>query len=161
MKKILKELFLSLVFGALLAALLIFLSVEAFALPGIEEPCGLSEEELESVLKGELKKYAKEFLWAEEDYKINACFLAAVASLESGHGEHMFRKNNIFGFGRAEFESVPSCIDYVAWYIRKHYLNPEGKFYRGGTIEDIGRIWCPDDGTWVRLVRGIYYELYV
>lgn len=161
MKKIIRELFLSLLFGAILAAIVIFLAVEAFAyeVPGIEEPCGYTVEELESVLKGELKQYAQEFIWAEEDYEINACFIAAVASLESGHGKFMFRKNNIFGFGRAEFDSVPECIDYVSWYIRKHYLNPEGKYYRGGTIDDIGRIWCPDDGTWVRLVTGIFYDL--
>lgn len=162
MKKILKEFIITLLFGMILAAIVLFLAVEAFAyeVPGIEEPCGMTEEELGAVLKGELRQYAREFLWAEEDYQINACFLASVASLESGYGKYMFRKNNIFGFGRAEFESVPSCIDYVAWYIRKHYLNPEGKYYRGGTIEDIGRIWCPDGtGDWERLVTGIYIKM--
>ena len=132
--------------------------LKAFAaeIPGIEEPCGMSAEELEKVLKGELKNYAQEFIWAEEDYGINACFLASIAALESGWGEHRFRTNNIFGFGRMEFESVPDCIDYVAWYLRKHYLNEEGRYYRGGTIEAVGRIYCPDDGTWARLVTEIY-----
>lgn len=132
--------------------------IKAFAaeLPSITEPCGMSTEELEAVLKGNLKQYAQEFLNAEEDYHINACFLAAVASLESGHGKFMFRENNIFGFGNKEFESIPHCIDYVAWFLRKHYINENGRYYRGGTISDIGRIWCPDDGTWVRLVTGIY-----
>ena len=125
-------------------------------LPSIEEPCGMSTEELEGVLKGELKQYAQEFIWAEEDYGINACFLASIAALESGWGEHRFKANNIFGFGRMEFESVPKSIDYVAWYLRKHYLNESGKYYRGGTIADIGKIWCPDGGQWVRLVTGIY-----
>ena len=125
-------------------------------LPSIEEPCGMSTEELEGVLKGELKQYAQEFLHAEEDYEINACFLASIAALESGWGEHRFKANNIFGFGRMEFESVPKSIDYVAWYLRKHYLNENGKYYRGGTISDIGKIWCPDGGEWVRLVTGIY-----
>ncbi len=66
---------------------------EAFGaeLPSIEEPCGMSTEEFESVLKGEFKQYAQEFLHAEEDYQIN-----------------------------------------------------------------IGKIWCPDGGEWVRLVTGIY-----
>ena len=74
--------------------------VEAFAyeLPSIEEPCGMSTEELETVLKGELKNYAQAFLHAEADYEINACFLASIAALESGWGEHQFRPNNIFGF---------------------------------------------------------------
>ncbi|MBR5202678.1 MAG: glucosaminidase domain-containing protein [Clostridia bacterium] len=124
---------------------------------GIEEPCGLSMEELEAVLKGELKNYAQEFLWAEEDYQINALFLASIAAAESGWGEHQFRRNNIFGFGKCEFESIPKCIDYVAWFLRKHYLNESGQYYRGGTIEAIGKVWCPDGtGDWERLVKGIY-----
>lgn len=132
--------------------------VKAFAyeLPSIEEPCGMSTEELETVLKGNLKNYAQEFLWAEEDYGISATFLCAVAATESGWGEHMFRPNNIFGFGRKSYKSIEHCIDHVAWYLRKHYLNKNGKYYRGGTIEAIGKIWCPDGGEWVRLVNGIY-----
>lgn len=132
--------------------------IKAFAaeLPSITEPCGMSTEELEAVLKGNLKQYAQEFLNAEEDYHINACFLASIAALESGWGEHQFKTNNIFGFGQKEFLSIPHCIDYVAWFLRKHYINENGRYYRGGTIADIGKIWCPDDGEWVRLVIGIY-----
>ena len=156
--KLIKELFFALLIGAIIATMILFPIVNAYAaeLPDIEEPCGMSTEELEGVLKGELKQYAQEFLHAEEDYEINACFLVSIAALESGWGEHQFRPNNIFGFGRMEFESVPKCIDYVSWYLRKHYLNKNGKYYRGGTISDIGKIWCPDGGEWVRLVTGIY-----
>ena len=133
--------------------------VEAFAyeLPGIEEPCGLSTEELEARLKGDLKQYAGAFLQAEADYEINALFLCAVAAAESGWGEHQFRPNNIFGFmSRKSFESVEHNIDFVSWWIRKHYLNKNGRYYRGGTISAVGKIWCPDGGEWVRLVTGIY-----
>lgn len=155
---IIKEIFFSFLIGAIIATMILFPIVNAYAaeLPDIEEPCGLTAEELEERLKGNLKPYAQAFLYAEEDYEINACFLASIAALESGWGEHQFRPNNIFGFGRMEFESVPKCIDYVSWYLRKNYLNEHGKYYRGGTISDIGKIWCPDDGEWVRLVTGIY-----
>ena len=57
---------------------------------------------------------------------------------------------------KREFRSPEECINFVAWWLKKHYLNENGKYYRGGTIADIGKIWCPDDGTWVRLVAGIY-----
>jgi hypothetical protein len=146
--------------GCVKAGMKIF-GVEAFGaeLQNIEEPCGLSTEELEAVLKGELKNYAQEFLWAEEDYQINALFLCAVAAAESGWGEHQFKPNNIFGFGRCSFESIPKAIDFVSWYLRKNYLNENGKYYRGGTISDIGKVWCPDDGEWVRLVTGIYSKM--
>ena len=106
----------------------------AYELPDIIQPCKMSTEELQAALKGELKQYAQEFLHAEEDYGINACFLASIAALESGWGEHRFRQNNIFGFGRAEFESVPQCIDYVAWYLRKNYINENGKYYRENAV---------------------------
>ena len=132
---------------------------EAFGaeLPSIEEPCGLSTEELEAVLKGELKNYAQAFLHAEEDYGINACFLASIAALESGWGEHQFKPNNIFGFmTRKQFSSVEENIDFVSWWLRKHFLNENGRYYRGGSISDIGKIWCPDGGEWVKLVTGIY-----
>lgn len=128
----------------------------AYKLPSIEEPCGMSTEEFEAVLKGELKQYAQDFLNAEEDYNINACFLASIAAAESGWGEHQFKPNNIFGFGRKTYKSVEHCIDHVAWYLRKHYLNKNGKYYRGGTISAIGKIWCLDGGEWGRLVSGIY-----
>jgi hypothetical protein len=133
--------------------------VEAFAyeLPSIEEPCGMSTEELEAVLKGNLKNYAQAFLHAEADYEINACFLASIAALESGWGEHQFRPNNIFGFmTKKQFSSVEENIDFVSWWLRKHFLNKNGRYYRGGTISAIGKIWCPDGGEWVRLVSGIY-----
>ena len=148
----------AIVWLCVLAGMSIF-GTEAFAaeLPSITEPCGLSTEELEAVLKGELKQYAEAFLQAEADYDINAVFLASIAAAESGWGEKQFRPDNIFGFmTNKEFESVEHNIDFVAWWLRKHYLNEWGCYYRGGTIEAIGSIWCPDDGTWVRLVTGIY-----
>ena len=66
------------IYLCVLAGMSIF-GTEAFAeeLPSIEEPCGLSTEELEGVLKGELKQYAQEFIWAEEDYEINFEYLDA------------------------------------------------------------------------------------
>lgn len=142
-----------------LLCLFVNFGVEAFGYehPSITEPCGLSTEELETVLKGELKNYAQEFLWAEEDYEINALFLCAVAAAESGWGEHCFRPNNFFGFMTSrEFRTPEEGIDFVAWFLRKNYLNENGKYYRGGTISDIGKIWCSDDGTWVQLVTSIY-----
>jgi hypothetical protein len=135
--------------------------VEAFAaeVPDIEEPCGLTEEELAERLKYDLKPLAKTFLEAEEDYGINACFLAAISALESGWGRYQFKENNIFGFGQKTFDDEEHCIDYVAWYLRKNYLNEDGKYFRGGTIADIGKIWCPDNGEWVEKVAGIYRGL--
>ena len=125
----------------------------------LSEPCGLSEQELAGKLKYELVQYAEDFLDAENEHGVNACFLAAVASLESGHGRYCFRPNNIFGWSGKSFDSVPDCIDYVAEKLKKNYIDPNGKYYRGGTIADIGKIYCPGNEDWVRLVSSIFEKL--
>lgn len=165
MKEVFEHIFigLALILGTLvicfgLLCLFVACGVEAFGyeLPSIEEPCGLSTEELEAVLKHDLKQYAQDFLDAEEEYEINACFLASIGALESGWGRYCFKPNNIFGFGRKAFDSVPDCIDYVAWYLRKNYLNENGKYYRGGTIDDIAKVYCPGIEAWPKLIKQIY-----
>lgn len=157
-----KKILISFLVGLLIAAVVLGLSVKAHAadLPPVLSSCGYTVEELEERLKYDLKPYARAFLNAEEDYGINACFLVSIAALESGWGRNQFRDNNIFGFGKKSFESVEESIDYVAWYLYKHYIREDGRYYRGGTIEAIGSIYCPDGtGDWPRLVSGIYHNL--
>ena len=123
------------------------------------EPCGLTEHELAGKLKHELVQYAGNFLEAERKHGVNACLLAAIASLESGHGRYCFKPNNIFGWSGKSFESVPACIDYVAEKLKTNYIDPNGKYYRGGKISDIGKIYCPGNENWVRLVSDIFEKL--
>lgn len=132
---------------------------QATELSELTQPCGLTEEELASRLLYELPQYAGDFLAAEEKYGVNACFLAAIASLESGHGRYCFKPNNIFGWSGKSFESVPECIDYVAEKLATNYLDPEGKYYKGGKISDIGKVYCPGKEEWVTKVTGIYEKL--
>ncbi len=134
------------------------LAMETYAMP-LDEPCGLTEEELAENLKYDLKQFAGDFLKAEEEHGVNAAFLSAVASLESGHGRYMFKSNNIFGWGGKTFDSVPECIDFVAEKMKKNYIDPNGKYYRGGDIADIGKIYCPNDSEWVRLVSEIFADI--
>lgn len=141
----------------ILCALIALCPLTSYAI-NIEEPCGLTEEELASRLKT-LAPYAKNFLWAEEDYGINACFLAAIAAGESGWGQHRFRPNNIFGFGKKPFKSVEHSIDYVAWYLRKNYLNEDGRYYHGATIEGVSICYCAGEQSWINLISGIANQL--
>ena len=138
------------------------MGIKTFAstLPLITEPCGLTEEELDERLKGNLKGYAGAFLQAEEDYEINACFLASVAALESGWGRSKVaeNKNNLFGWtrnegGYKEFESFEHCIDWCSWKIRKKYFN-------GGldTIAEIAPVYCNEE--WGEKVKEIYGGIY-
>jgi hypothetical protein len=147
--------------GILVAGIIISLTVSAYAaeMPNIEEPSGMTVEEVEELLKYDLKGYGQAFLNAEEDYQIDCRFLIAVSALESGWGRYQFKDNNIFGFGSKRFNSIEHCIDFVSWFLRKNYLNEEGRYYRGGTIEAIGKIWCPDGGEWIEKVSKIYRGL--
>lgn len=121
-------------------------------------PCGVTEEELESVLKHKLKGMAKYYLAAEEKYNVNAVFLASVSALESGWGRHCFRPNNIFGYSRKSFDSYGECIDFVASKISKNYLSEDGRYYSGTTIDAVN---CYYNGrqAWADTVKSIFCRM--
>lgn len=86
---------------------------------------------------------------------MNAQFLCALAVHESAWGKSKIArdKNNLFGFGAADrapfrlakrFNSKQECIDFVASYIKKNYLTPKGKYFRGFTLLDINKNYCSD-----------------
>ncbi len=144
-----------------LAIIFVGLGVFAFDLEvraiefDISTESGMSKEELGEALKHDLKPYARAFLNAEEDYGINALFLASIAAHESGWGRSDLAKdkNNLFGWkgeeGFKEFESAEQCIDYVAWKISKKYIN------KGlDTLEKIGPVYCDED--WAGYIRDIW-----
>lgn len=94
-------------------------------------------EELRKGLLYELEPLAPYFIQAQEDYGIDAVFLAAIAAEESGWGRHRFRKNNIFGFENCDFDSWEQCIDHAAKWIKTQYLTPGGLYYEGVGVTDI------------------------
>ena len=120
----------------LFAVILLSTSVSTFRY-NLSQPCGLSEHELSKRLKYDLVQYADDFLKAENEHGVNACFLAAVASLESGHGRYCFRPNNIFGWSGKDFENKAECVDFVSSKIAEHYLSDEGKYYNGKNLSGV------------------------
>lgn len=106
-----------------------------------------------------LKPYAEAFIQAQNDYGIDAVFLAAVAAEESGYGRYTINKNNIFGYGRKAFGSVPECIDYVAGKIRSNYLNPDGIYYKGYGVSDIAIYYNNGSTYWINNVTAIMNEI--
>ena len=130
--------------------------VRAFACEfDVTAPCGLSTEELEAVLKYDLKPYAEAFLNAEANYNVNACFLASIAAHESswGRSDLAKNKNNLFGWkgrnGYKEFESPERCIDFVAWKLAKKYIS------KGlDTVEKIAPVYCGE--SWGGYVKDIW-----
>ena len=116
-------------------------------------------EALEKGLLYDLKPYATDFIQAQETYHIDAVFLAAVAAEESGYGRYTFRKNNIFGYGTKDFDSVPQCIDYVASKLRDNYLTPDGIYYEGCGVAEIAIHYNNGSETWIENVTQIMYDI--
>ena len=116
-------------------------------------------EALEKGLLYDLKPYATDFIQAQETYHIDAVFLAAVAAEESGYGRYTFRKNNIFGYGTKDFDSVPQCIDYVASKLRDNYLTPEGVYFEGCGVAEIAIHYNNGRETWIKNVTQIMYDI--
>ena len=96
------------------------------------------------------------FIAAQEEYGVNAEFLAAIAIHESGNGSSAAarRKNNFFGLmgsrGQLSFATPRECIMTAARNISK----PNGYYFARGnyTISRIGRRWATDKKWSTRIV---------
>lgn len=122
----------------------------------LTSPSGLMPEDLS--LQYDLVGLEQAFVDAETKYGVRADFLAAVAALESGWGRHQFQPNNIMGFGQMEFSSMEECIDTVAAYLAKHYLNPDGKYYNGETVKGVC-VRYNGSSEWAETVQQIMEEV--
>lgn len=116
-------------------------------------------ETLQRGLLYDLKPYAEAFIQAQETYAIDAVFLAAVAAEESGYGRYKINTNNVFGYGRKAFASVPECIDYVASKLRDNYLNENGCYYKGCSVSDIAVCYNNGATYWINNVSAIMHEI--
>ena len=100
----------------------------------------------------------KEFAEMEQKYGVSATFAKAVAIQESGwFTSNAYRtKNNPFGItskGKLKrFDSVDESIDYFGNLL-------SGEQYKGMSIEEIGKEYCPTDKDWARDVRWIMRRL--
>ncbi|MED1468608.1 SH3 domain-containing protein [Bacillus salipaludis] len=85
------------------------------------------------------------FIEVGKRYGINALYLAAHAIHESAFGTSTISisKNNLFGFGAYDaapfisayhFDSVDSCIEYIAREMKTTYLNPNSWKYHGAYL---------------------------
>lgn len=120
--------------------------------------------ELDKFLKGtNLAGLGHAFVKAELNTGINAMFLASLATIESGWGNSDIAKtkNNIFGFNAVDsspyesastFSSKEECIAKVSRYIAKNYCSPNGRYYKGGTISDIGSLYASNP-EWANMVH--------
>lgn len=100
----------------------------------------------------------KVFADMERKYSISATFAKAVAIQESGwFTSNAYKtKNNPFGItskGKLKrFDSIDESIDYFGSLLSSDK-------YKGKSIEEIGKEYCPNDDKWARDVKKIMRRL--
>ena len=95
----------------------------------------------------------------ECDTGINALYVMAIFTTESGFGENMCRKNNAGGItsskgGYKSFNTIDDCILYTG-----NLLSRYRDKYDLETIEEIGSRYCPVNPEWPDEVSE-FVELY-
>lgn len=98
--------------------------------------------------------YDKKFAEMEQKYGVSATFAKAVAIQESGWftSNGYKNKNNPFGImskGKLKrFDSIDESIDYFGSLLSSDK-------YKGMSIDEIGKVYCPNDDKWARDVKKI------
>lgn len=135
----------------------------ALAASDLKSPSGLSAADYEAIMPEAFTGYGGMFYDCEQNYHINGIFLLAVVRLESGNGESWLsqNQNNVAGNkgenGYLSFDVMSEGINYAAQNLGENYLSESGKYYSGGTLEDIESVYCPGGG-WAGQVAGIMAE---
>ena len=118
-------------------------------------PSYIKEETLAKAFQNtKMQGLEKYFIQAEKETGINALYLAGLAVHESGWNTSKFaeKRNNLFGWQAYDndldktkyFESKGECILFVANKIKTLYLNENGMFHSGYTMESISSRYASD-----------------
>lgn len=122
----------------------------------LRKPSGVSARTINKFLAGTpLAGLGEAFMRAEREWAVSARYLAAHAVLESAWGRSKIaqQKKNLFGFQAYDsspyesakaFPSFEECIYYVARYVARNYLNPDGKYYNGPTLRGMNKRYATD-----------------
>ncbi len=110
-----------------------------------------------------------EFIWDLcKELSINEIFVCGLMGNESGWGgniEEQIQKHNYGSIMipdtqtlktyETDEEGIRACVD----LLYRCYINPEGKYYKGGTLIDIGPIYCPPDPNWAKKIYDCMQEV--
>lgn len=110
------------------------------------------------------------FYNAEQKYKVNGIFIAAVGIHESAWGTSFLaiEKKNLFGYkafdrdpinSAQDFESYEDAINTVAEALSDNYLTSTGSFYYGTTLEAVNTKYA-SDSAWHEKVFSYMEYLY-
>ncbi|MEI5913474.1 S-layer homology domain-containing protein [Bacillus albus] len=109
--------------------------------------------------------HGQDFINAQNQYGVNAHYLAAHAILESGYGksEIAYRKHNLFGLRAYDWDPfkyakyLPTYGDSIAYnanYVRERYLEEDGMHYNGPTLAGMNVKYASDKG-WAGKIANI------
>ncbi|MBX6353108.1 MAG: glucosaminidase domain-containing protein [Thermoflavifilum sp.] len=110
------------------------------------------------------------FLRAQQQYGVNAAYLAAHAVWESAWGKSAIAqaKNNYFGYGAYDadpmnaagmFPSADYAIQFEAWAVRNNYLDPNGLFfYQWPSLDGMNEHYATDP-NWAQGISVLMAEL--
>lgn len=136
----------------------------------LRKPSELTIGQAEQLLEGTgLEGLGKAFVEAEKKYQVNAYYLMAHAAWESGWGKSRIsrEKNNLFGYMAYDgspyqsakgFKTKEESIDVVARFISQHYLNEQGMYYHGPTLQGMN-VRYASDSNWDRGIAKVMVSL--
>ena len=104
-----------------------------------------------------------------DDIGINSLFVVALACHESNYGNSALSKdkNNIFGFraydrdpynSAKSFTNKEECIRYVSKFLCDNYLNENGIYFNGYTMQSIN-VKYASDSRWSQKIYNIMQDL--
>lgn len=122
-----------------------------FNVNDVSSVSGVTQAEFERVLaKTGMNDVAWVFSFCEEQFGVNGIILAGLVALESGWGtsSRSIHHNNMTGIGIntdahiVKFETRADSILATARLLANDYLNPEGRYYNGKSLEAINIKYC-------------------
>lgn len=127
--------------------------------------CGISKEDFKELMKN-LKTDTSGFFFENSDmiydlckkYELNEVFFCGLIAAESGWNitkGHRNKCNYISMMSKGKmirYNSVEEGLEAAAKLLHNKYLTPGGAYYRGKTLKDVQKIFCPNSSTWVGLV---------
>lgn len=136
----------------------------------VTAPSGATASDLDRAFEGtSMHGLGAAFERAEKKSGVNAWFLAAIATLESGYGtsEIARDKNNLFGFcayddspysSAKKFSTKEKGIEYVSDFLSREYLHADGAYFKGRSVDAVGESYATDEG-WANKVYSLMREL--
>lgn len=136
-----------------------------FNYDNISEPSGISVEKAYELLKDttfQTWDIAKLLVDGEnKEYPVNAIFMISLTRHESWHGKSELAqgRNNISSWRLRNgdwkyFDSKYQCMKATINLISNEYLNPNGAYYKGTSMDEVGYYYC-EGNTW----SGLVYEM--